>query len=77
MIGNRSREPYIRACTPCYSLHPVAKLNQKLAKKWPKTGTAAPLSINNSKTEEVPSLSQAYSSEGVISLSVDNEDGGS
>ena len=75
-IGNCSREPYIRARTPCYSLHPVA--NQKLAKKWPKTGTAAPLSINNSKTEEeVPSLSQVYSSEGVISLSVDNEDGAS
>ena len=72
-IGNCSREPYIRAA--CYSLHPVA--NQKLAKKWPNIGTAAPLSINNSKTEEVPSLSQAYSSEGVISLNVDNEDGAS
>ena len=74
-IGNCSHEPYIRTRTPCYSLHPVA--NQKLAKKWPKFGTAAPLSINNSKTEEVPSLSQAYSSEGVISLNVDNENGAS
>ena len=74
-IGNRSREPYICVHTLCYSLHPVA--NKKLAKKWPKIGTAAPLSINNSKTEEVPSLSQAYSSERVISLNVDNEDGAS
>ena len=24
-IGNRSREPYIRARTPCYSLHPVVR----------------------------------------------------
>ena len=24
-IGNRSREPYIRARTPCYSLHPVIR----------------------------------------------------
>ena len=74
-IGNRSHEPHIRAGTPCYSLHPVA--NQKLTTKWPKIGTAAPLSINNSKTEQVPSLSQAYSSEGVISLNEDNEDGAS
>ena len=74
-IGNRSREPYIRERTPCYSLHPVA--NQKLTTKWPKIGTAAPLSINTSKTEQVPSLSQAYSSEGVISLNEDNEDGAS
>ena len=65
----------VRARTPCYSLHPVA--NQKLAKKWPKIDTAAPLSISNSKTEEVPSSSQAYSSEGVIPLNVDNEDGAS
>ena len=69
-IGNCSREPYIRVRTPCYSLHPVA--NQKLAKKWPKFGTAVPY---NSKPEEVPSLSRAYSSEGVISLNVANEDG--
>ena len=41
-IGNCSREPYIRTRTPCYSLHLVA--NQKLAKKWPKTATAARLS---------------------------------
>ena len=74
-IGNRSREPYIHARTPCYSLHPVA--NQKLAKKWPSSGTAAPLLINNSSTEEVPSLSQVYSSEGVISLNMDNKDGAS
>ena len=24
-IGNRSREPYIRVCTQCYSLHPVVR----------------------------------------------------
>ena len=33
------------------------------------------LSINNNKTEQVPSLNQTYSSKGVISLNVDNEDG--
>ena len=50
---------------------------KKLAKKWPKIGIAVPLLINNSKTEQVPSLSQAYSSEGVISLNVDKEGGAS
>ena len=74
-IGNCSREPYICARTLCYSLHPVA--NQKLARNWPKISTATPLSINNIKTEEVPSLSQTYSSEGVISLNIDNKNGAS
>ena len=49
--------------------------NRKLAKKWPKIVTAAHLSKDNSKTKGVPTLNQAYSSEGVFSLNVDSEDG--
>ena len=45
--------------TPRYSLHPVA--NQTLATKWPKIAITAHLSINNSKTKAVSSLSQLIS----------------
>ena len=55
--------------TSCYSLHPVAN-----PPKWPKAATTAYLSINNGKTKAVLSFSQAYSSEGVLPLTVDTRE---
>ena len=53
-IGNSSHEPYIRACTPCYSLHSIVRrANRKLANKCPKIMTAVHLSIDDSKTKGV------------------------
>ena len=57
----------------CIRLSGVA--NRKLAKKWPKTVTAAHLSNDNSKTKGVSTLNQVYPSKGVFSLNIDSEDG--
>ena len=72
-IGNCSREQYIRARTPCYSLHPW--LRKIWPQKWPKNRGSWQLSIKNSWTKVVSSLKITYPSQDVLALNVDSEDG--
>ena len=53
-IENCSCEPYIRVCTLCCSLHPVA--NQKFANKMAENCYSCGLIDQNSKTEIVSSF---------------------